>query len=84
MPELRREVRLLESVEDNVGIFLVRGTRDMLIPKRHFRICQEKLKETEVKEYKGMGRAIGGVELRDLCTWFERVIPPLILIPRAT
>lgn len=63
----------------------------MLIPKRHFRICQEKLKEMgvkegkmEVKEYEGMGHAMGGVALRDLCTWFEKVIPPLILIPRAT
>jgi lysophospholipase-1 len=63
----------------------------VLVPKRHFRICQEKLKEMgvkegkmEVKEYEGMGHAMGGVELRDLCTWFERVIPPLILIPRAT
>jgi hypothetical protein len=38
----------------------------------------------EVKEYEGMGYAMGGVELRDLCTWFKRVIPPVILVPRAT
>ena len=56
----------------------------MLVPKRHFRICQEKLKEMGVKEYEGMEHAMGGVELRDLCTWFERVIPALILIPRDT
>ena len=39
----------------------------MLIPKQHFRICQKKLKEVEikeskieVKEYKGIGHVSNG------------------------
>ncbi|OCL14088.1 alpha/beta-hydrolase [Glonium stellatum] len=83
--ELRRKAGLPESVEDNVDVFIARGTRDMLIPKRYLQICQEKLKEMGVKEsnieareYEGMGHAMGTAELRDLCTWFEKTVPPLI------
>jgi lysophospholipase-1 len=56
----------------------------MLVPKRYLTICSKTLLECgiaedklTVKEYDGMGHVVGGAELRDLCVWLERVVPPL-------
>ncbi|KAF2661578.1 acyl-protein thioesterase 1 [Lophiostoma macrostomum CBS 122681] len=82
--ELRGEAGLTRHVDDDVDVFLARGTRDMLVPKRHFRICNETLfglgvkqEKVTVKEFEGMGHVMSSSELRDLCAWLERVIPPL-------
>ncbi|ORY12710.1 acyl-protein thioesterase 1 [Clohesyomyces aquaticus] len=82
IPALRQEAGFTRHVDDNVEVFLARGTRDMLVPKRYFRICYETLfglgvKENKVtvKEYEGMGHVMAGPELRDLCEWLERVVP---------
>lgn len=84
VPTLREKAGLPKHVEDDVEIFLARGTGDRLVPKRHHRLCCEALAKYGVKEelltiteYEGMGHVMGGAELRDLCTWLERVIPPL-------
>lgn len=67
-----------------VPVFFARGTRDMLVPRRYYSAALEKLKEfglkddhVEAREYEGMGHSAGGAVLRDLCTWLEKVIPPL-------
>lgn len=81
---LREEKGLPPKVTDDMKIFLARGTSDMLVPKRYFRVCNEKLSELGInqenltlKEYAGMGHRMGSEELRDLCEWLERVVPNL-------
>jgi len=82
IPSLREEAGLSKVVNDEVKIFLARGTKDMLVPKRYHRLCCEGLyglgiKEEQVviHEYEGMGHVMGGAELRDLCAWLEKVLP---------
>ncbi|KAJ4291143.1 hypothetical protein N0V90_010341 [Kalmusia sp. IMI 367209] len=84
IPQLRDEAGLLVKTNDDIQVFLARGTRDMLVPKRYLPLCSNKLLELgfkqeqlTVKEYQGMGHAMGSAELRDLCTWSEKVVPPL-------
>jgi lysophospholipase-1 len=84
IPTLRKEAGLPEGVVDGIEVFLARGASDRLVPKRYHRLCCEKLYELGVKEelvtlkeYEGMVHVIGGPELRDMCTWLERVVPPL-------
>jgi predicted esterase len=84
IPVLREEAGLPKTVQDNVAVFLARGTGDRLVPKRYHRLCCEALANLgikddvlTVKEYEGMGHVMGSTELRDLCAWLERVIPPL-------
>ncbi|KAF2122491.1 Alpha/Beta hydrolase protein [Lophiotrema nucula] len=81
---LRGEAGLAREVEDEVEVFLGRGTRDMLVPKRCLRIAQEKLVELGVKEeklivkeYEGVGHSMSGAMLRDVCAWLERVVPEM-------
>lgn len=82
--ELRKEAGLTERVEDEVQVFLVRRTGHMLVPKWYFHLYEEKLRVIgvkdemlETKQYEGMAHGMGGTELRDLCTWLERVVPPV-------
>jgi lysophospholipase-1 len=84
IPTLREEAGLSKDVTDEVDIFLARGTGDRLVPKRYHRICYERLYELGVaedrvtlKEYEGMQHVLGGAELRDLCTWLEKTVPPV-------
>jgi lysophospholipase-1 len=84
MLDLRREAGLPDKVDDDLSLFIARGTRDMLVPKRYLTICTKKLlecgvkeKNLTVKEYDGIGHNMGGAELRDLCSWLEEVVPPL-------
>lgn len=62
-------------------MFVARGTKDILVPKRYWRICMEKLEDIDVEdavieghEYEGLGHSGSGQELRHLRTWLERVI----------
>ncbi|KAF2500796.1 alpha/beta-hydrolase [Lophium mytilinum] len=80
--ELRKDAGLDEKVQGGMEVFLARGTGDRLVPKRYARMLEEKVRgigfeegKVEVKEYEGMGHAMGGGELRDLCAWLERVVP---------
>jgi lysophospholipase-2 len=82
---LRVEKGLEPVVDDDVQVFLARGTRDMMVPRRYHRLCSEKLRELgvkeeclTVKEYKGQGHSIGAGVLRDLCTWLEKVVPAVV------
>ncbi|KAF1920367.1 Alpha/Beta hydrolase protein [Ampelomyces quisqualis] len=84
IPTLREEAGLPKKIDDQVEIFLARGTNDQLVPKRYHRLCYEKLHDYGVlknsvtlREYEGLGHMMGGAELRDLCAWLEQVVPPL-------
>lgn len=80
-----RELRSKAGLPDTLGgvpIFLARGTRDMLVPKRYFNMCLESLQDLgheegslEPHEYEGMGHVMAGPVLRDACTWLERIVP---------
>lgn len=82
---LREDAGLTKNVcDDDVKVFLARGTGDRLVPKRYHRLCYEKLFElgvkeecVEIKEYEGLGHTMGGKELRDMCEWLEGVLPGL-------
>ena len=79
--ELRKEAELPERIGDT-PIFFMRGSRDMLVPKRYYRMCTEKLTELgvgnhlEAHEYEGLGHTISGPVIRDMCAWLEKAIPP--------
>jgi lysophospholipase-2 len=80
---LRAEANLPAKV-GHVPIFIVRGKRDMLVPKRYLSMQLEKFNElgvsdsaVEVHEYEGLGHATSSQELMDLCKWLEKVVPPL-------
>ncbi|KAF1956515.1 acyl-protein thioesterase 1 [Byssothecium circinans] len=84
---LRRAAGLLEKVDggENVEVFLARGTRDMLVPKRYLALCEKTFlglgiapEKLTVKAYEGMGHVIRGDELSDLCRWLEKVVPPVV------
>lgn len=82
---LREEAGLTKHVEDDIDIFLTRGMSDMLVPKRHFRICYETLfglgmkqDKVIVKEYEGLGHTVNGATMRDMCNFLERVVPDIV------
>jgi len=74
----------LPPTHGEVSVFLARGKKDMLIPKRIWSLTLKKLEDLglnssamEVHEYEGVGHGLTGTVLRDLCGWMERVIPKL-------
>ncbi|KAK5129776.1 hypothetical protein LTR08_002842 [Meristemomyces frigidus] len=74
----------LPPTHGEVPLFLARGQKDVLIPKRVWNQTIKKLEDLgvnqsamEVHEYEGIGHTLGGPVLRDLCKWLERVIPKL-------
>ena len=67
-----------------VPVFLARGKNDQLIPSRVWKETVEGLKgfgindsALEIHEYEGLGHALNGRLLKDLCDWLERVLPKL-------
>jgi len=62
--------------------FLAHGSRDQLVPRRFFTSYRDKLKDWEGESVEahmceGMGHSTTGPEIRDLCAWLERILPPL-------
>lgn len=60
--------------------FLAHGSRDQLVPRRMFTSYKEKLgtwegDNVEAKVYEGMAHTSSGPEIRDLCSWLEKVVP---------
>jgi len=72
----------LPVMHGDVPIFLARGQKDMLVPKR---IHTQTLKALETigatgvesKEYEGLGHSLSGPLLKDMCAFLERVVPDL-------
>jgi lysophospholipase-2 len=80
---LRAEAEL-PPVHGSVPVFLARGKRDMLIPKRIWNVALKRLEELgmgkddlEVHEYEGLGHSLNGEVLRDVCAFLERYVPAL-------
>jgi predicted esterase len=68
----------------DVPMFLVRGQRDQLIPKRIWNLTLKNLEmvgvskdSLQVKEYEGVGHGLTGPVLRDMCSFLEQVVPSL-------
>ncbi|KAK3677237.1 hypothetical protein LTR78_002775 [Recurvomyces mirabilis] len=72
----------LPPTHGDVPVFLARGEKDMLIPKR---IWNQTLKgldalglnDPEVHEYEGAGHTIHGPMMKDMCDFLQRVVPAL-------
>ncbi|KAK4619593.1 Acyl-protein thioesterase 1 [Fulvia fulva] len=84
LEELRKEGGLGARVESKTLVFLGRGTKDPLVPRRAWRYTQEKVKElcaegteVECREYEGLEHTLNGAVLRDMCVWLEKVVPPV-------
>jgi predicted esterase len=74
----------LPPVVGDVPVFLARGQKDVMIPKRVWNSSLKKLEELglsedsiEVHEYEGLGHSLSGPLLRDLCGFLERAVPKL-------
>ncbi|EPE25155.1 alpha/beta-Hydrolase [Glarea lozoyensis ATCC 20868] len=67
--------------DGKMKLFLAHGARDMLVPMRIFRASKKRLEEILGEEnldtptYEGMGHTSCGAELRDLCSFLEKVVP---------
>lgn len=74
----------LPHVAGEVHIFVARGEKDMMIPRSKWNSSVTKLKglgisesALEVHEYQELGHSVSPQLLRDLCTWLEKVVPPM-------
>ena len=59
--------------------FLAHGSRDQLVPRRMFTSYRESLEKwegdnVEARVYEGMPHSTTGAEIKDLCSWLERVL----------
>ena len=82
LKELREERGFGEKVEAQVPIFMARGLRDTLVPKRVWEMSVRGVKDLgareqvlEIHEYEGLTHTLHGPLLTDLCAWLERVVP---------
>ena len=81
--DLRRDNGLGSDI-GNMSVFLMRGKSDMIVPRRYYSMSLDKLRElgvddklVEAHEYEGLGHALSGAVIRDVCVWLEKIIPPL-------
>lgn len=81
--DLRAHAGLPAEVGE-VPVFLARGQKDQMIPKRVWTGALKGLENLglnkeamEVHEYENLGHGLSGPLLRDMCNWLERVVPKL-------
>ena len=72
----------LPPTHGDVPVFLARGQKDMLIPRRVWSMTLKKLEDlgatsVEPHEYEGVGHGLTGPVLRDMCSFLEKVVPKL-------
>jgi len=72
----------LPPTHGDVPVFLARGQKDMLIPRRIWNGTLKKLGDlgltaVETHEYEGVGHSLTGPTMRDMSKWLERVVPKL-------
>lgn len=77
-----REGNGLVSVGRRTPVFMARGMRDTLVPKRVWTYTLQGLRDAGVEEdvverheYEGLTHTLHGPLLTDLCEWLERVVP---------
>jgi predicted esterase len=67
--------------EGEMKVFLAHGTKDRLVPMRVYRETKKRVAgivgedRFEAREYDGIGHTTAGAELRDMCTFLEKVLP---------
>ena len=83
LQDLRSAAGLPPTVGE-VPMLLVKGQKDMLIPTGVWKRTLEKLVDLglnksamEVHEYEGVGHTINGQVMQGMCTFLEKVVPPL-------
>ncbi|SMY28683.1 unnamed protein product [Zymoseptoria tritici ST99CH_1A5] len=74
----------LPPIHGEVPVFLARGKRDILIPKRIWNVALKRLGDLglgegglEVHEYEVLGHSLNGEVLKDVCGFLERYVPAL-------
>lgn len=78
---VRRERETLEDDRKDMKIFLAHGTRDQLVPMRIYRDYKVKIERmvgegsVEAHEFEQMGHVTSGIELRDVCSFLETIVP---------
>jgi predicted esterase len=79
---MRRDAGMPAKMDGDMDVFIARGTKDRLVPKRYLSICSNTLQEIgvmpeklTVKEYEDMAHVMNREELVDLCQWLEKVVP---------
>ena len=82
--DLRSEAGLPKQMAERRPMFVVRGKADIAIPRRYLKMQMDKLRdlgykdeEIELHEYEGLQHTSSGQELRDLCIWLEKILPPI-------
>jgi len=82
--DLRSEAGLPKLLAERPPLFVVRGKADIAIPKRYLHMQMDKLRQLgytdediELHEYEGLQHTSSGQELRDLCIWLEKILPPI-------
>lgn len=81
--EMREEAGLPKEVGD-LNILFTRGTKDILVPKRYFKQCHERLVELganqdcmTLQEFEGLGHSLSAMVMRNMCEWLEKILPPV-------
>lgn len=74
----------LPPAHGEVPVFLARGQKDVLIPKRIWNKTLKKLEDLglnksamEIHEYEDLGHTLNGTLMKDMCAWLEQVLPKL-------
>ncbi|PVI06932.1 acyl-protein thioesterase 1 [Periconia macrospinosa] len=82
IPKLRVKAGLPAKTNDDMAIFLTRGSKDNVIPERYASICTATLLDMGVKpenltirKYQGLGHAIRNDELEHFGGWLEKAVP---------
>ena len=83
IPDMRAKAGL-PATHGSVPVFLARGTKDQLIPKKTWDQTLKGLQmagvdefSLEAKEYEGVGHQMSGTVLKDLSEFLGRVVPDL-------
>ncbi|EMC99982.1 hypothetical protein BAUCODRAFT_119543 [Baudoinia panamericana UAMH 10762] len=77
-----RAIAGLPPTHGEVPVFLARGQKDMLVPRRVWTMTLKGLERlgvtaVEEHEYEGLGHSISGPMMRDMCKFLEQVVPKL-------
>jgi lysophospholipase-1 len=78
---LRSEVPVVDGVAATTKFFYMRGSKDMLVPQRYYRMAVEGLRELGVRDamvtakvYDNLGHTISGQVLREVCDWLQAAL----------
>lgn len=81
--ERMREARHADSRKEmgEMKVFLAHGMKDQMVPKFVFRETKRRVGQMvaeavlESHEYQDLAHSTSGAELRDMCTFLEKILP---------